>query len=181
MATEDESESTRSVQGTEDVMAALMRTNAEAVEAMLRINAPLGKGHPSLGFIRRILRELRHNPPWEQSPSQTYVTWAPIDSNDIRKFIGSIRWAEGTLYEGGIFHLKIILGIDYPVIPSKCWFLTKVYHPNIDENGAICMDLLGQDWSPICSVPVLLQGILSMLADPNPEDPVNLEAGSLHQ
>lgn len=36
----------------------------------------------------------------------------------------------------------------YPFVPPVCHFLTKIYHPNIDEFGYICVNILKDEWKP---------------------------------
>jgi len=52
------------------------------------------------------------------------------------------------LQTGGVFKLELFLPDDYPMTPPKIRFLTKIYHPNIDRLGRICLDVLKSDCAP---------------------------------
>jgi ubiquitin-conjugating enzyme E2 N len=60
--------------------------------------------------------------------------------------------------------------------PPKVIFNTKIYHPNIDNLGRICLDILKKNWSPALQIRSVLLSIQSLLASPNPDDPLNNEA-----
>merc|ERR1711902_299440 len=75
-------------------------------------------------------------------------------------------------YTGGVFFLNINFPADYPFKPPKCHFTTKMYHCNVDANGAICLDILQDQWSPALTISKVLLSISSLLCDPNPDDPL---------
>lgn len=58
----------------------------------------------------------------------------------------------------------------------KVVFNTKIYHPNIDILGRICLDILKDKWSPALQIRSVLLSIQALLSSPNPEDPLNNEA-----
>jgi ubiquitin-conjugating enzyme E2 N len=88
---------------------------------------------------------------------------------------------------GGTFRLELFLTADYPMAPPKVRFLTKIYHPNIDRLGRICLDILKvcllfllspchrpQDkWSPALQIRTVLLSIQALLSAPNPDDPLD--------
>lgn len=52
--------------------------------------------------------------------------------------------------------------------PPKVRFLTKIYHPNIDKLGRICLDILKDKWSPALQIRTVLLSIQALLSAPNP-------------
>jgi|TARA_B110000444_G_C18786243_1_gene570114 ubiquitin-conjugating enzyme E2 D len=94
---------------------------------------------------------------------------------NIYSWTAQIYGPSDTAYEGGIFKLNIVYPKDYPFKPPKINFITKVYHPNIDNSGNICLDILKDKWSPALTISKILLSICSLLNEPNPNDPLMLD------
>ena len=78
------------------------------------------------------------------------------------------------VYEGGVFFLDVLFPDDYPFQRPKITFTTKIYHPNVNSNGAISLDILYDHWSPALTISRALLAIRSLLSDPNPDDPLGM-------
>mgnify|MGYP002395901449 CR=1 FL=1 len=84
-------------------------------------------------------------------------------------------------YAGGVFFLNIHFPTDYPFKPAKINFTTRIYHPNINSNGSICLDILKEQWSPALTISKVLLSISSLLTDPNPDDPLLPEIAHIYK
>jgi ubiquitin-conjugating enzyme E2 N len=62
--------------------------------------------------------------------------------------------------------------------PPKVRFMTKLYHPNIDKLGRICLDILKEKWSPALQIRTVLLSIQALLSAPNPDDPLDNQVAS---
>ena len=98
-----------------------------------------------------------------------------IVNNNKLHWIATIIGPEKTPYEGGVFKLDITFRPDHPFKAPRIMFLTKIYHCNISKNGAICLDILKDQWSPALTISKVLLSICSLLAEPNPNDPLEPE------
>lgn len=152
----------------------------------------------------------KHNPASEFR----YLTVRDLiqpEKNVLRHDILFMLWilytlTEGTPFAGGIFRMRLVLGKDFPAVPPKGYFLTKIFHPNVGHKGEICVNVLKRDWKaelglrhillvrnhhPLCFesdvwrfvfqrfLSLWRQTIKCLLIHPNPESALNEEAGRL--
>merc|ERR1711907_337798 len=117
---------------------------------------------------RRIIKETQRLGS-EPAPG---ISATPHESN-LRYFDVIIAGPSSSPYEGGVFKLELFLSEDYPMAPPKVRFLTKIYHPNIDKLGRICLDILKDKWSPALQIRTVLLSIQALLSSPNPDDPLD--------
>lgn len=69
---------------------------------------------------------------------------------------------------------------EYPTKPPVVKFVSKMFHPNVYADGALCLDILNNRWSPTYDVAAILTSIQSLLHDPNPDSPANGVAAQLY-
>ncbi len=119
------------------------------------------------------LKEMTQDPPSNCS--------AGLTKDDIYNWNATIIGPDGTPYQGGIFYLNIFFPNDYPFKPPKVTFITKIYHPNINSNGNICLDILKDQWSPALTTSKVLLSISSLLSEPNPNDPLVPDIATLYK
>ena len=93
-------------------------------------------------------------------------------SDNLRYFNVIIAGPSQSAYETGIFKLELFLPSEYPMAPPKVRFLTRIYHPNIDRLGRICLDILKDKWSPALQIRTVLLSVQALLSAPNPDDPL---------
>jgi ubiquitin-conjugating enzyme E2 D/E len=118
--------------------------------------------------LRRLQREfmdIQRDPP-------ANCTAGPADNADFFRWEAMIFGPSDSPYAGGTFRLNIAFPSDYPFKPPIVTFATKIYHPNINAAGGICLDILKGQWSPALSISKVLLSILSLLTDANPNDPL---------
>eukprot|EP00828_Plagiopyla_frontata_P006700 TRINITY_DN1298_c0_g1_i6.p1 TRINITY_DN1298_c0_g1~~TRINITY_DN1298_c0_g1_i6.p1 ORF type:complete len:153 (-),score=26.00 TRINITY_DN1298_c0_g1_i6:70-528(-) len=127
----------------------------------------------ALKRIQKELKDLTADPP-------TNCSAGPVGENYL-EWQGTIMGPSGTPYEGGLFFLNINFPIDYPFKPPKVTFQTKIYHPNINSNGSICLDILKDQWSPALTIGKVLLSLSSLLSDPNPDDPLVGDIAALYK
>ncbi|XP_075840805.1 ubiquitin/ISG15-conjugating enzyme E2 L6 isoform X1 [Microtus pennsylvanicus] len=78
------------------------------------------------------------------------------------------------------FRLRIDFPRDYPLKPPTLKFITKIYHPNVREDGLVCLPLISiRNWKPYTKTYQVLEALIVLVGKPNTEEPVRLELGEL--
>ncbi|CAL9127932.1 unnamed protein product [Musa textilis] len=113
-----------------------------------------------------------------QMSGDTGVSAFPEGEN-IFSWIGTIEGSKGTPYEGLSYKLSLKFPLDYPFKPPLVKFETPCFHPNIDQCGNICLDILQEMWSSAYDCRTILISIQSLLGEPNNESPLNCYAATL--
>uniref|UniRef100_A0A4W5LCI5 Ubiquitin-conjugating enzyme E2D 2 (UBC4/5 homolog, yeast) n=1 Tax=Hucho hucho TaxID=62062 RepID=A0A4W5LCI5_9TELE len=110
----------------------------------------------------------------------TQCSAGPV-GDDMFHWQATIMGPNDSPYQGGVFFLTIHFPTDYPFKPPKVAFTTRIYHPNINSNGSICLDILRSQWSPALTISKVLLSICSLLCDPNPDDPLVPEIARIYK
>ena len=126
---------------------------------------------------RRIFRELQD---FENIDSTRWITAAPVKS-DIFHILAGIEGPPNTPFEKGVFWLDVHFPLDYPHHPMEITFITRIYHPNIDSRGNICLGLLGKAWCPVGTLSMALMSICSLLDTPSLDDPLVPEIAQIYR
>eukprot|EP00127_Corallochytrium_limacisporum_P003712 Clim_evm44s152 gene=Clim_evmTU44s152 len=100
------------------------------------------------------------------------------DSNDLMNFVLTIKPDEG-FYKGGTFTFTFKVSTQYPHEAPKVKCEQKIYHPNIDLEGNVCLNILREDWKPVLSINSVIYGLQYLFLEPNPDDPLNKEAANV--
>ncbi|XP_076837212.1 LOW QUALITY PROTEIN: cell division cycle 34 homolog b [Brachyhypopomus gauderio] len=117
-----------------------------------------------------------------------------VDEADLYNWEVAIFGPPNTLYEGGYFKARIKFPVDYPYSPPAFRFLTKMWHPNIYENGDVCISILhppvddpqsgelpSERWNPTQNVRTILLSVISLLNEPNTFSPANVDASVMYR
>ncbi|KAI8052412.1 ubiquitin-conjugating enzyme/RWD-like protein [Syncephalis plumigaleata] len=97
------------------------------------------------------------------------------DPEDILNFDLTITPDEG-IYRGGRFKFTFKIDGNYPHKAPKVLCTQKIYHPNIDLEGNVCLNILREDWKPVLNLHSVIIGLQFLFLEPNADDPLNKEA-----
>jgi ubiquitin-conjugating enzyme E2 M len=132
-------------------------------------NAPGGRKKKVTAAQLRVQKDLS-----ELSLGSTMKTHFP-DPNDILNFTLTIEPDEG-MYKGGKFDFTFAINQNFPHDPPKVLCVQKIYHPNIDLEGKVCLNILREDWKPVLNLNAVIVGMQFLFLEPNASDPLNKTA-----
>jgi ubiquitin-conjugating enzyme E2 M len=97
------------------------------------------------------------------------------DPDDILNFVLTIEPDEG-MYRAAKFTFDFNINQNFPHDPPKVRCREKIYHPNIDLEGKVCLNILREDWKPVLNLNAVIVGLQFLFLEPNASDPLNKEA-----
>jgi ubiquitin-conjugating enzyme E2 M len=100
--------------------------------------------------------------------------------NDLTNFNVVVSPDTG-IWQGATYNFSFKIPDAYPHDPPKVLCLTKIYHPNIDLEGKVCLNILRDDWNPVLDVNAVIYGVIYLFYEPNPDDPLNKDAADLYR
>ncbi|CAG5187822.1 ubiquitin-conjugating enzyme (huntingtin interacting protein 2) [Alternaria panax] len=102
------------------------------------------------------------------------------NGEDLTHLRGQFFGPPDTPYEGATYHVDIRIPSEYPFRPPLMKFETKIWHPNVSsQTGAICLDTLSSQWSPVLTIKSALISLQSLLSTPEPKDPQDAEVAGM--
>ncbi|KAG2176276.1 hypothetical protein INT43_005510 [Umbelopsis isabellina] len=125
-------------------------------------------------LLSRLNRELEM---LERDPPPGIVCY-PVNDN-CTHLEAHIRGPADSPFEDGTFKLDVQIPQRYPFDPPQIRFVTPIYHPNIDEAGRICADILKMppagSWKPALNLSTVLLALAGLMSYPNPDDPLEVD------
>ena len=100
--------------------------------------------------------------------------------NDLTNF-NVIITPDSGYWCGAPYHFTLVIPAIYPHEAPKVTCRTKIYHPNINLEGNVCLNILREDWKPVLDINAVIYGMIYLFYEPNPDDPLNREAADLYR
>eukprot|EP00598_Pedospumella_elongata_P002152 CAMPEP_0184968032 /NCGR_PEP_ID=MMETSP1098-20130426/1207_1 /TAXON_ID=89044 /ORGANISM="Spumella elongata, Strain CCAP 955/1" /LENGTH=220 /DNA_ID=CAMNT_0027489583 /DNA_START=77 /DNA_END=739 /DNA_ORIENTATION=- len=100
--------------------------------------------------------------------------------NDLTNFTVTVSPDSG-FWSGAKYVFTVAIPALYPHEPPKVTCRTKIYHPNINLEGNVCLNILREEWKPVLDINAVIYGMIYLFYEPNPDDPLNREAADLYR
>lgn len=98
-----------------------------------------------------------------------------VDESNIMSWEGLLipTWEP---YKEGAFRVKLEFPKEYPFKAPSLKFMTKIYHPNVSEDGNVCLNILdAKHWKPSVNVEQILQALFNIINKPEVDHPLRTE------
>uniref|UniRef100_A0A672I8F0 UBC core domain-containing protein n=2 Tax=Salarias fasciatus TaxID=181472 RepID=A0A672I8F0_SALFA len=142
----------------------------------------LPEGPPAMSGIA-LSRLSQERKAWRKDHPFGFVavpTKNPDGTMNLMNWECAIPGKKGTLWEGGLYKLRMLFKDDYPSSPPKCnhRFFTQTFYPS----GTVCLSILEEDkdWRPAITIKQILLGVQELLNEPNIQDPAQAEAYTIY-
>ena len=114
------------------------------------------------------------------SKQQDQTIFLFMNPQSILSWEGWLAGPEDSPFKDHFFKISIQMTYEYPIKPPCIRFATRIFHPNIHwETGEICIEVLKEQWSPHWTLESVCRAILFLLSNPNPDSPLNCDAGNM--
>eukprot|EP01084_Bolivina_argentea_P272513 464014_1 len=100
------------------------------------------------------------------------------DKDNLQEFSVKIKMDSG-YWKNATYTFNFVIPENYPHEAPKVTCKEKVYHPNINLKGSICLNVLSKDWTAVLSIQQVIHGLIFLFLEPNGADPLNLEAAKV--
>lgn len=95
-----------------------------------------------------------------------------VDDHNVLRWQGLLV-PDNPPYNKGAFRVEINFPPEYPFKPPKLTFLTKIYHPNVDERGQVCLPIItAEHWKPATKTDQVIAALVALIHAPEPEHPL---------
>lgn len=117
---------------------------------------------------RRLMKELQDI----RKAGLKYFRDIQVDEQNILQWQGLLV-PEAYPFNKGAFRIEIIFPAEYPFKPPKITFKTRIYHPNVDEKGQVCLPIVAvENWKPATRTEQVIQALVSLINEPEPDHPL---------
>ncbi|XP_036140939.1 ubiquitin-conjugating enzyme E2 L3 isoform X1 [Monomorium pharaonis] len=135
--------------------------------AEINVTVALSRVHLACDFFQE-LGDLR-------ASTMKNFTNIQVDESNILTWQGLIL-PDNPPYNKGAFRIEINFPAEYPFKPPRINFKTKIYHPNVDEKGQICLPIISaENWKPATKTDQVIQALIALVNDPEPEHPLRAD------
>lgn len=138
-------------------------------------------GQGSSGVKKASPAELRLKKEFSEIDLPPHATLSFPKEGDLMKFqvVIDLKNESECLWYRGKYTFIVKVEAEYPHKAPKVHLETPIYHPNIDVEGNVCLNILRKDWKPILGVNPIIMGLIFLFIEPNPEDPLNHDAAAV--